>query len=321
MKLLVFALIASAHALAEVKIPHGLWQLGNNGYYPNKAIVVDKDERKLYIWENESNSLKVLASYDSDQGKQQGPKQSQGDMKTPEGIYFFDGMLEGKNLDFNTYGVRAFTTDYPNFFDKREGKTGYGIWLHAIPDTMNLDRGSRGCVVVTNKSILDISKNISLNKTPIIIADKIKYLDQASFNREKAIVHNFLKNWHSNWASKNIDQYMTAYADSFKAMKMNKEQWRAHKSKLSNTYANISVSLSDPVVYEVQNKIVVRLLQHYRSDLHEDFGEKYLYLERQNGELKILTEEWKALGREIVLAELSQSKTFNPKTEKLSLLR
>jgi len=70
-------------------------------------------------------------------------------------------------LDPYKYGVHAFTTDYPNIFDLRKGKTGFGIWLHAIDESQTLERGSQGCVVVRNDTIKKLAQILRLEKHPL----------------------------------------------------------------------------------------------------------------------------------------------------------
>ena len=150
-------------------IPSSLIHLGNGAYFSDYGLVVNKKARVLTVWKNENGKIQKIKEYPSDIGKNAGVKVARDDAKTPEGIYFFQKMIEGRALDSSQYGKRAFTTNYPNLFDLREGKTGAGIWLHAIPETKTLQRGSRGCVVVRNESILDVSPFIQLHTTPFVI--------------------------------------------------------------------------------------------------------------------------------------------------------
>src|SRR5690606_35402957 len=123
-------------------------QLGyQSNYCSPHVFIVDKKERVLSIWEETAMGLQRIAAYPTDIGKNVKDKQILGDKATPEGIYFMLEKYEANSLDYQTYGSRAFTLDYPNFFDRMEKKTGSGIWLHAVPDTVSLRRGSRGCVI------------------------------------------------------------------------------------------------------------------------------------------------------------------------------
>lgn len=294
-------------AAAAATQPKGLWNIGHGTYYSPYALVVDKSKRKLSLWEQSPAGITRVKEFDCDQGQLDGDKQATGDKRTPEGIYFFDKKLEGPGLDFQRYGVRAFTTNYPNIFDQRNGKSGYGIWLHAVPDTVPLTRGSSGCVVVRNKDILELSQNISLQRTPILIYKKVEYVSPTAQAQSKTQIENFVRDWKDSWEKKDLDTYMNHYSESFNSLKMSKAKWRDYKNNLNQTYQNIEVRLSEPVIFEVDNNIVIRQLQHYKSDKNEDFGEKYLYIRRENGSLKIIAETWSESQKDLVLGELEKN--------------
>jgi hypothetical protein len=165
-------------------MPEGLWRLGDGILFPPYALVVDKSKKKIHVIDNTSGTPTVIESYDSDLGKMSGDKAATGDGRTPEGIYFLQKSLEGPGLDSYKYGVRAFTTDYPNIFDLRKGKTGYGIWLHAIDEKQTLERGSQGCVVVRNETIKKLAPNIVLRETPLMIFDKVQWVTSEDTKKE-----------------------------------------------------------------------------------------------------------------------------------------
>ncbi|MBX9769571.1 MAG: L,D-transpeptidase family protein [Bdellovibrionales bacterium] len=305
------------------EIPSALIHLGNGKYFSKNAFVVDKAARKLTVWTREGDALVKSAEYPSDLGKKTGDKKAEGDHRTPEGVYFFQKMLEGPSLPFNLYGVRAFPLDYPNVFDRRKGKTGDGIWLHAIPDTETLERGSRGCVVVRNDSILALTPFITLKRTPILIFDKVNTLTVAAQQLRRNEVNQWIQEWKGAWESKDLDNYMSFYSESFDTLDKNKTQWREYKSGLANKSGNIRVDVSSVIAFEHEGHTVIKFLQHYKSETLEDYGEKTLYLARENGKNQIISEQWEASSAEIYLSSLAErptdsaaKKTFSPDTAK-----
>ncbi len=161
--------------MASDSFPNGIWSSSSSTYYPPYVLTVDKSRKKLSVWKTDKQPYELVKEYDSDQGQIAGAKMSINDKRTPEGIYFFNEQMDGRKVNFDLYGVRIFTTNYPNLFDKRAGKTGYGIWLHAVPDTVPLSRGSRGCVVIRNNDILEVANTITLQKTPILVFNKLNF--------------------------------------------------------------------------------------------------------------------------------------------------
>lgn len=270
------------------KIPSALVHLSEKTTH---ALVVDKELRTLTLWKN-SKVPSLVAAYPTDMGKNKGDKLFQGDHKTPEGIYFFQETYEQPYLDFSLYGKRAFTMNYPNFFDRIEKKTGGGIWLHAIPDTISLNRGSRGCVVVRNEVIEHLKGYIELRTTPIIVQNKVAYISPTEWSAQKSILTSWLDGWKKAWESKDIESYISHYDDNFKTLGMNLKQWKSFKENLNSKYSFIKVELEKVDIFKNRDQYIFRFSQNYESDQNQDFGEKYLYVEGEAGQLKILGEDW-----------------------------
>jgi murein L,D-transpeptidase YafK len=270
----------------------------NSDYYRPYVFVVDKSARSLEIWKFDDpkdgrRKLVKSESHPADLGKILGPKVAEGDHKTPEGIYFLLDRLDGAAIDFKQYGSRAYTTNYPNYFDALDGKTGSGIWLHAVPDDVPLTRGSRGCVVVRNSVIGTLDPYIQLGKTPIVISDKIEPRTADEMEAEQAKLTTWLNLWTTAWAGKSIDRYMAFYDQDFKSLGLNKSGWRQYKDRLNKQYRNISVQISQPLAIEHRGRAIVRFVQNYTGDQVTDLGEKTLHLVKRGDEWKIMSEEWR----------------------------
>ncbi len=280
-------------------LPAHLVSVPTNGdYYMPYIFVVDKSARSLEIWKSEigpdtKRRFVRFNAYPADLGRSTGAKVAEGDHKTPEGIYFLQNRLEGPSLDFKQYGSRAYTTDYPNHFDVLDKKSGSGIWLHAVPDNVALTRGSRGCVVVRNEIVKTLDPYIRLGRTPIVISEKIQTRSITEMEASQAKLEKWLESWRNTWETKSLDAYMEFYDDAFKAMKMNKAQWREYKARLGKQYTMISVKISQPLALEQRGRAVVRFVQSYSSNEISDLGEKTLHLVNRSGEWKIISETWR----------------------------
>jgi len=65
-------------------------------------------------------------------GKNGPQKVREGDEKTPIGVYQHHRQpAPTKAADF--YGSGAFPINYPNEWDRIQGRNGHGIWLHGTP--------------------------------------------------------------------------------------------------------------------------------------------------------------------------------------------
>tara|TARA_Y100001958_G_C21239821_1_gene567176 strand:+ start:2545 stop:3588 length:1044 start_codon:yes stop_codon:yes gene_type:complete len=273
------------------KIPRVIAELSPQTKF---AFVVDKALRTLSLWKN-AQVPSLFAAYPTDMGRKPGNKLYRGDYKTPEGIYFFQETFTQPYLDFSLYGRRAFTMNYPNYFDLLQNKTGSGIWLHAIPDTQSLNRGSKGCVVVRNNVIEKLKKYIQLKNTPIVVQDKVDYIPPKEWSQQNHSLNQWLAEWKKAWESKNLEEYISYYSEDFKSLGMNKTKWKKYKDELNSKYKFIRVELENTDILKHNDQYIFRFQQKYQSDENQDFGEKYLYVKSVDGKLKILSEQWRAL--------------------------
>lgn len=278
--------------------PKGKWPSpllslqSETGAFTQYAFLVDKSKRTLTVWQHDDNGLKLVSAWPTDIGQKGGDKLVEGDKKTPEGVYFFQTSKDGRKVDFNQYGVRIFTLDYPNYFDRLEKKTGNGIWFHAIPDTKSLLRGSRGCVVVRNSVIDHLAQYIDLKRTPMVISNEVEYLAPDDWRKLRDQFKGWLEAWRQSWMGKDIESYLAQYSDRFMSNGMNKEQWRRYKKNLASRYSFIDVNLQDVQIFNQGPKIVLRFLQNYKSDKKQDVGAKIIYALKTDQKYEIIGESW-----------------------------
>ena len=115
------------------------------------TIAVDKSRREVFVLEETKDHYRIVKSYSANFGRERGDKVVQGDLKTPEGMYYITAIKRQQELAAQ-YGPRAYVLNYPNDVDRAQGKTGYGIWIHGSgigPAT----RPSEGCVVVNDLDV------------------------------------------------------------------------------------------------------------------------------------------------------------------------
>eukprot|EP01034_Spumella_vulgaris_P035177 gene35176-43365_t len=77
------------------------------------AIAIDASRSRLYLFENTDKGLKLVADYYASVGKSGIEKATEGDQRTPLGVYFITSRLDPATLkDF--YGAGALPINYPN---------------------------------------------------------------------------------------------------------------------------------------------------------------------------------------------------------------
>lgn len=262
----------------------------------NYIILVDKEQQSLNVFElKKDNLLNKVREFAASTGKSPGDKVKTGDLKTPEGIYFFNQILNGKGLP-PRYGLRAFVTDYPNVFDQKRRKSGSGIWLHGIENAKELKPlDTKGCVAMRNEDLRVVSNYIKLADTPIIISDKIDPSLNLMDGKKLESVKELLGGWVQAWQTKDIQKYINYYSDSFRSNNMQKWMWYQYKKRLNEKYSRISVKYWNEKIYQFRSSMVVHANLAYESDLFQDSGVKILYLAKEYGDWKIVAEQWRPI--------------------------
>jgi murein L,D-transpeptidase YafK len=303
LSLLAFpAMVFAADDSKLAEFPAGLLQISEVSTFSKYVIVVDKALRKLMVFERDGREIKKVEEQPADIGKSLGDKVKRDDSRTPEGIYFLQSKLTPPDISKDLYGSMAFTTNYPNVFDVLENKTGSGIWLHSIPDTVPLTRGSRGCVVVRNDVIQKISNFIKLKETPILIYDKVEYVTREELDKRRREIQSFVEKWRASWEANDLNTYMSNYSENFAAPGFNLKSWRLHKERLKQLYAFTKIHLSQPYLLVHGDKLIVKTLQKYESNMHIDYGIKVLYVKKNAKGYQIIREEWEAAPEQLVQA-------------------
>ena len=265
-----------------------------------KALLVDKRANRLYVFSRQKSGelFEEVTDYYITSGKLNGDKFTTGDLRTPEGVYFVTSWISPNKLP-SKYGVGAFPVNYPNELDKRNGKTGYGIWLHGTDNGYysRPPRDSEGCVVLTNIDLDALKKDIKPGLTPVVITDNIEWIDRATWEKERKSILQAVENWRHDWESMNVNKYLSHYGKEFWSSSHNLKTWSARKRLLAKNKTHQSVNLSDMSVLlypkdKTDNKqiAVVRLHQNYKSNNFKSEMYKRLYLTKVEQDWKILYE-------------------------------
>ena len=266
--------------------PSNILLLSN--YFSNYIFVAEKSSHKLYLYRNDSGNPTLVKTYPMATGKIKGDKWRSGDRKTPEGIYNFQKFLPAKELlrrygkEGEIYGSGAFTMDYPNPIDHMEKKTGGGIWLHSTNDESRIQKGldSRGCIVVSNIHLKEISTYMSLQRTPVVVVEKIHYLKKELWERDRNQIQEFINTWEDAWEQENISDYISHYDPKkfHSPTHGNLKRYKAYKSAVFRGNGKPNLEISHLTILRENNYVKVSFAQHYQSNRLNDVGEKTLYL-------------------------------------------
>ena len=272
-------------------MPRYLLQLGPEHQH---AIVVDTQRARLYVYRNEKGYPRLEKNFYASHGKAGADKTHEGDNRTPIGVYHVTRFIPGPKLpDF--YGKGAFPLNYPNEWDKRQGRTGYGIWLHGTPsDTYaRPPKASEGCVVLANEDLIRLHEYIKPGLTPVIISDQLEWLSPEDWQNERNSLRTAVENWRQDWESLEVDRYLGHYSPSFQGEKMNYTEWVAQKRRIARQRDWVKVDLEKMSIMRnpgPDDLFVVTFEQHYRSGAHNSSIRKRQYWVRENRQWKIIFE-------------------------------
>lgn len=257
------------------------------------AIVVDSKRSRLFLYQNDGGRPQLVSDYYVTLGKNGMEKTREGDQKTPIGVYHVTGNLPRQKLtDF--YGAGAYPINYPNAWDKRQGRNGHGIWLHGTPsDTYSRPpRASDGCLVLANADLESLGRNLQVGLTPVIIADEIEWVSAAALEAERKSLGAALESWRADWESRDTGRYLGHYSPRFHSGDQDLAAWSEHKRKVNAGKSWIKVGVQRVAMFQYPRErfVVVSFEQHYSSSNLSNAMHKRQYWVKEGAQWKILYE-------------------------------
>ena len=258
------------------------------------AIVIDTQKARLYLYQNDNGRPRFVADYYVSHGKLGSDKRSEGDKKTPTGVYHVTDSLPAKKLG-DLYGTGAFPINYPNEWDRRQGRKGHGIWLHGTPsDTFSRPpKASDGCVVLSNTDLDALSKNLQIGLTPVIISNSVEWLSFDDWQSERSALNKKIEEWRADWESRDVERYLKHYSPKFKSKEANFEQFASQKRKVNAGKSWVKVKLSNLSMFRnpgAEELVVTTFEQDYQSNNLNNQMKKRQYWICEDGQWKIVYE-------------------------------
>src|SRR5699024_6192176 len=123
------------------------------------------------------------------------------------------------------------------------GRTGYGIWLHGVPQTTyaRAPLASAGCVAVANDVFKWLLDYVEPGETPVVLVHDVQWLSQTEAEARRAAIVAQLEGWETSWEAIDTKRYLDYYASDFRtfdgvnkaAFARNKYSVNAAKSRIS----------------------------------------------------------------------------------------
>jgi murein L,D-transpeptidase YafK len=272
-------------------IPEPLWQMDSSQKH---ALVVDAAKSRMYVYRNDNGQPRYVADYYVTVGKNGSEKQIEGDKRTPVGVYVAGSKLTRKLPDF--YGTAAYPLDYPNEWDRKQGKKGHGIWLHGTPsDTYSRPpRASDGCVVIANPDLKSLASILQNGNTPVIITNDVQWLDAKDASADKLKLSNALESWRKDWETQDTDQYLAHYSTQFFNRSTDLSGWAKEKRRIQATKMDVEIKLSNVSMFRYPANgsamAMVTFDQDYKSNHLDSRMRKRQYWIQEDNRWKILYE-------------------------------
>ncbi len=277
-----------------------------HAYGPKKFLAIDKSSQILFLFQQKS-PLTMKQNFPCTTGQARGDKQAQGDMRTPEGVYFIEKKVD-QELEWELYGNLAYELNYPNPVDKIKGKTGFGIWLHGRGKEL-VPYDTRGCVALNQSDLESLGTELK-SGLPIFIASRVapsippigeEDQDHAFAERVKA--------WANAWQHKSKDFFSYYNANLFALGEgVPFETFCSYKTSVFKQQAWIQILVANIYAAQGPDYWVTWFDQLYRtSDGVSQTGKRLYWQKNQQGQWKIVGKEY-ALPSQDLLPMYMQSK-------------
>lgn len=286
LSILVFAVPALAEGWAT--------KLSSHNYGPERLIAVEKQSQTFMMFERKS-PLREVRRFPCTTGQLTGDKLVEGDMRTPEGVYFV-GPKINRTLNWDLYGNLAYSLNYPNPIDKIKGKTGSGIWIHGRGKEF-LPRDTLGCVALKVPDMLNVSKEFEFG-TPVVIARDVEWTPEpGEADKIAKQLAARLEAWAQDWEGQN-DAFFQHYDSALMSVSEGSSfnSFVSHKKNVFAAKPWIHVMVDNIRAIPGPDYWVTWFDQYYRtSGMVSMTGKRFYWMRDAEG-------EWRIVGREYVPA-------------------
>ncbi len=287
-------LVALAALLLAAPVRAEGWKARLNSYAlsPKRLLAITKDGQTLFMLAHQS-PLKMTRQFPCTTGQSEGDKLVEGDMKTPEGVYFVGHRMPAGNLDYELYGGVAYSLNFPNPVDRIKGKTGSGIWIHGRGKSL-APRDTRGCVALNTDDLRSMEGDLSRG-TPVIIAKDVSWSEEPGEAEPTAqALADSLRSWARDWEDRG-DAYFGHYDQAKYAISERKPfpSFVAYKRGIFASKPWIQVQLENIRVLPGPDYWVTTFDQYYRTvGMTNTVGKRFYWQEAKPGDWRIVGEEY-----------------------------
>jgi murein L,D-transpeptidase YafK len=293
MKRIGHALVLACLLLFPCRPAAGEWtaDVVDTEWFPKRSVAVDKKAQSFFLLSRQS-PVRVAEFLPCATGQLLGDKLKEGDLRTPEGVYFIV-RRKASGLNYELYGDLAFPLNFPNPADVVRKKTGHGIWIHGRGNAI-IPYETQGCVALNTPDLHRLDNELALGM-PVIIADELRLAaDAPRLKAEAKEVVDATQAWGKAWSERSEAFFGFHDAEKFAISEGQPfAAFRGQKERLFKSLPWIQVTLSDIRALPGPDYWVTYFLQVYRSPTLVSQGIKRLYWQRGNdGRFRIIGMEY-----------------------------
>ncbi|MEM9321854.1 MAG: L,D-transpeptidase family protein [Pseudomonadota bacterium] len=260
------------------------------------VLAVDLNESVAWLVPGPPTSQMFPSAFYISSGANGPGKRRRGDERTPLGVYWAVDEFDTARLPAR-YGSRVLPLDYPNALDRRQRRSGDGIWIHGIDPANNIrpPRDTDGCIAVSEDRIDALVDPVARRATPVVIGAPLTW--QASVDARAAWVADLdaaLTGWVDSVRSRDAAGLLAHYEAGFRNMGLTSSQWRAWRARALETAPETETRLSS-VSHFVADPSNGVFLTRCRQTLNVAGAAPVttwlrLYWQKQNGRLRIVAQ-------------------------------
>jgi L,D-peptidoglycan transpeptidase YkuD (ErfK/YbiS/YcfS/YnhG family) len=151
------------------------------------VLLADASRSRIYVFVSRNGRPVLQDEFYTTIGLLGADKSREGDQKTPLGVYRLQYEIRDPRKD-GFLGKMAMTLDYPNAYDSHSGRTGSGIWIHGVPDTLHVrpPQASDGCLAISNQDLARLRKLIRYNETQVVVVPRVEWITPEAWLQNSA---------------------------------------------------------------------------------------------------------------------------------------
>lgn len=271
--------------------PQGEWQanISEHTLIPPHMIAVDKKRQVLAIIESKK-PMQMTTSYLCTTGQTPGDKVVEGDLKTPEGVYFVVRHIKS-GLNFEKYGNEAYTLNYPNPVDRLRRKTGYGIWIHGKGSGI-APLQTEGCVALNNNDLKNIGSLLKPG-APVVLTSSFGLADPYEKSQKTKALETKVIEWAKRWSDRSHKLFDLYNEDAYSLSTESFKAFANNKKRLFKILPWIKIKVSDIQTLQGPGYWVTWFYQDYKAPNLSTKGIRRLYwTEKKDNNFEIIGMEW-----------------------------